>query len=112
MRTFEVQCRIENPPEGVAPGALAEADILLEQRTALGVPSPSIETRGGRTVVFVVENQRARLVPVTGGLSENGWTEVAQGELSEGATVVSMGQFLLNDGSPVVVQPESTGEKS
>jgi len=104
LRTFEVKCLLESPPENFVPGAMAQIAILLEKRTGPGVPSDAIQIRGGRPVVFLVEDHTARMVEVTTGLEMDGWTEIREGTLKENAPVVSMGQFLLNDGAAVRMQ--------
>lgn len=110
LRTFEIKCRIPNPPEEAAPGALADAEIVFETRQALGVPGEAVQERGGKTVVFVEENQRVRMVPIAVGLESDGWKEIRAGEIAEGAHIVRMGQFLLEDGAPVSIQEARAGE--
>ena len=106
LRTFEIKSVLENPPEGVTSGAIAQIAVVLEARRGLGVPSESIQQRGGRSVVFVVENDTARQVPVTTGIESDGWTEIREGDLKEGAAVITMGQSMVEAGMPVVVQQE------
>ena len=107
LRTFEVKCLLKNPPDGVAPGAMAEVAVVLERRDALGVPSAAVQQRGGRRVVFVLDGDKARVLPVTVGLETDGWVELKGDGQKEGAQVVTMGQFLLNDGTTVAVQKGS-----
>lgn len=105
LRTFEIKCEIGNPPEGVVPGAMADIYVLLETRTGLGVPTPAIMLRDNKQVVFVVENNTAKKVEVETGLESEGWTEVRTG-LTEGIPVITMGQHLVDAGTPVVQQKE------
>lgn len=107
LRTFEVKCLIPDPPENVVPGAMADVEVVLAQRTGLGAPTDAIRLRGDRPVVFVVEEDTARMVEVEPGLETAGWVEVRGDGLAEGTAVVTMGQFLLKDGSPVTVQKEA-----
>lgn len=109
LRTFEIRCILANPPDGVAPGAIAEIRVLLEHRTALGVPSEAVQERGGRSVVFVVTQGRAHMAPIKTGLETEGWTEVLGDSLKEGEAVVTMGQYLIEDGMPVRIQGEPAG---
>jgi len=104
LRTFEIKCVVEAPPEGVVPGAMAEIEVLLAQRQGLGVPTVSLQQRGGRTVVFLVEKDVARMVEVETGFESDGWIELKGESLREKATVVTMGQFLLEEGTRVTVQ--------
>ncbi|MBU1056461.1 MAG: efflux RND transporter periplasmic adaptor subunit [Proteobacteria bacterium] len=107
MRTFEIKCVIKNPPENVVPGAMAEIEVLLAQRKGLGVPKASLQQRGGRTIIFLVEKDVARMVEVETGLESDGWIELKGNNLHEKTFVVSMGQFLLEEGTRVTVQKES-----
>ncbi len=106
LRTFEIKSALEDPPEGVTSGAIAQIAVVLEARRGLGVPSESIQQRGGRSVVFVVENDTARRVAVTIGIESHGWTEIREGDLKEGDAVITMGQSMVEAGTPVVVQQE------
>ena len=107
LRSFEIKCVLDDPPAGVAPGAMAQLVVVLEGRQGLGIPSAALEQRGGRPVVFVVENDTARQVPVTAGIESAGWTEIVDSELAEGAAVVTMGQYMVQAGTPVAVQKEA-----
>lgn len=106
LRTFEVKCEIKDPPSGVVPGAMAEADVLIEEREGLGVPVEAVQVRDEHPIVFVAENDTARLVKVKKGIESDGWVECEGPSLTEGAKVITMGQSLLNDGSPIDVQQE------
>jgi multidrug efflux pump subunit AcrA (membrane-fusion protein) len=106
LRTFEIKCVLTDPPEGVTSGAMAQIVVSLENRRGLGVPSQAIQQRGGRSVVFVIENNVARQVPVATGIETDGWTEIREGDLKEGASVVSMGQYMVDAGSAVTVQQQ------
>ena len=108
LRSFQIKCLIEGPPEGVAPGAMAQVEVVLQQRRALSAPTASILTRGDRQVVFLLDGDVARMVPVETGLSSDGWTEVNGDGIAEGALVVRMGQHQLNDGMRVTVQQEAS----
>jgi multidrug efflux pump subunit AcrA (membrane-fusion protein) len=104
LRTFEVKCTITEPPPGVVPGAMADIALLLEEREGLGVPREALQERGGGTVLFVIEDETARMRPVQAGLETGDWVEVHASGLAPGTPVVTMGQFLLNDGTLVAVQ--------
>ncbi|MGA1792169.1 MAG: hypothetical protein ACMUIM_11835 [bacterium] len=86
------------------PGALAEIAILLERREGLGVPSDAMQIRRGWAMVFTVQDQTARMVEVNTGLETDGWTEIRDSKLIEKTPIVTMGQFLLNDGTAVRTQ--------
>ncbi len=106
MRTFEIKARMKNPPAVVVPGAMANITVTLSSRKSLGVPTIAIQKRADRDVVFVIRNGRAAVVEVTPGIENDGFTEVAPSILTESDSVVTMGQYLLNQDTPVVVQQE------
>jgi RND family efflux transporter MFP subunit len=108
LRTFEVRALVDSPPEGVAPGCLANVVILLDRRSGVGVPSAAVQRRGDRDVVFVVTDGQARRLPLTTGLETGGWLEVARGDLPAGTPVVTLGQQLIEEGAPVSVIEESS----
>jgi RND family efflux transporter MFP subunit len=107
LRTFEIKCLLENPPVGVAPGAMADIAVILAGREGLGVPAVSVQQRGGQSVVFTVEGNIASQRNVRTGLENNGWIELLDGNLTESMQVVSMGQNMLDDGVAVSIQKEA-----
>jgi RND family efflux transporter MFP subunit len=102
LRTFEIKGRIDSAGPLAVPGQMADLTLVFETRESLGVPSAAILVRGGRPVVFVVENGRGVARPIETGLQNEGWTEILSG-LEPGETVVTEGQTLLHDGMPVDV---------
>jgi RND family efflux transporter MFP subunit len=106
LRTFEVKCLLTNPPEAVAPGAMAQVSVILESRKSLGVPSAAIQQRGGNSVVFTVKDNISHQVTVQPGIEMEGWTEIREAQFSENTPVVTMGQNMIDEGTPVVVQKE------
>jgi len=111
-RTFEVKSVIENPPEGVVPGAMAEVEVVLDRRESLGVPTVALQRRGGRPVVFLVENDTAHIVEVKTGLETGDWTEITGSSLKEHARVTTMGQFLLKEGTAVSIQENKENKEN
>jgi RND family efflux transporter MFP subunit len=109
LRTFEVKCRLSGDGERIVPGCLVDLRILLGERRGPGVPSEAVLERGGRKVVFRAEGRVARMVPVETGLESEGWTEIRKGNLRPGSPVVTKGQFLLNDGSPLRIGGTASG---
>ena len=107
LRTFEVEGVIESPPAGVVPGCLAEITIVMDGRSGVGVPTAAVQRRGGGSVVFAIDGEQARMIQVKTGREMDGWTEIAEGELPSGTPVVTMGQHLVEDGTPVSLTPEA-----
>ena len=81
------------------------ADVTFHTDAAehtIVVPTEAILTSNGAQYVYVVEEDTARYVPVTTGLTGSGVTEVTSG-LKEGQQLVTVGQAYLADGDPVRV---------
>lgn len=81
------------------------ADVTFHTDTSLAavvVPTEAILTSGDVQYVFVVEDDTARYVEVTAGLTGSGVTEIAAG-LVPGQRLVTVGQAYLSDGDPVRV---------
>jgi len=106
LRTFEIEARVDRPGPGVVPGAMAQIEVILEQRQGVGVPRVAIEQRGGRDVVFVVRDGRAVEVAIRRGIEDDGWVEVVEGDVAAGDAVVTMGQTFVDDGVAVEIQRE------
>lgn len=106
LRTFEIKALLKDPPPALVPGSMAAISVILESRKALGVPTVALQKRGDRSVAYVIRENTARAVEIMAGLETDGWTEVNQGTITEAAPVVTMGQYLLNDGTAVTVQTE------
>lgn len=107
LRVFEIKCLLENPPVGIAPGAMADIAVILASREGLGVPAVSVLKRAGQSVVFTVEGDIARQRSIRTGLENDGWIELLDSGLTESMQVVSMGQDMLDDGLAVSVQKEA-----
>ncbi len=114
LRTFEIKCRLAgNRDTGAVPGALAQMTVILAEHEGLGVPTAAVVQRAGKSAVFLNADGAAKMVTVQTGLETGGWTEILPpaGQpvpFAAATPVVSMGQFLLNDGTPIT--PRAEGE--
>ena len=106
LRAFEVKCLLKNPLEGVAPGAMAQIVAVLDSRQGLGVPVRAIQQRGGQSVVFVVQGNTVRQKTIKTGFESDGWIELLDTDLKDGAAIVTMGQYMVEEGTSVSVQQE------
>ncbi len=115
-RQARVEVDVENPELLLKPGMFVQAEALLgrvEQATI--VPTAALAERGGRDVVFVVTAGKpakrgdgqpsaatatVRMVPVEIGIRTDTHAQIT----SEGVAghVVTLGQQLLKDGSPII----------
>lgn len=99
---------IDPPTAGLVPGMTVDVDIIVaEAPNALQVPPEAIFYRDGQAIVYQVQDDRVRAVPVKLGLSSITATEIAGG-LEDDATVVVGPVPGLEDGMRVVVrQPDA-----
>ena len=94
---------LEVPPEaeGLRSGMSAEVTFRTDAvPDAVAVPAQAVLTSGGVSYVYIVEDDAARYVEVTTGLTGDGITQITSG-LSGGETLVTVGQSYLSDGSAV-----------
>ena len=102
-RTFLVEVDVPNADGRLKAGGFARAAVRLRTDTVTAVPNAALVSFAGVNKVFVADGGKARAVPVTVGLREKEWVEVA-GDLPAGAAVVTSGFSQLIDGSPIRVR--------
>lgn len=107
LRTFEMKCVLEDPPDCVVPGAMAEVSVILDRQQGLAVPIDAVQERDGRPVVFIADGGRARMLHVETGLETDGFIACQGDGLVEGASIVTLGQYLLNDGDGIAMRQEA-----
>jgi RND family efflux transporter MFP subunit len=101
--TFPVRVRPEPQVAELRSGMFADVKIVSQEKgDAVLVPKEALIQRGGKAVVFVVADGRARQVEVPTGLSDEKSVEVPSG-VDPGDQVVVAGQATVNDGDPVRV---------
>lgn len=94
-RTCAVHVVVENPREEIKPGMHAEVEIAAEVHAdRLLVPQDAVLVRGGRQLVFVVEDGLAKWRYVEVGLESQGWAEVLDG-VNDGDQVIIDGHLTL-----------------
>ncbi len=100
-RLYTVTLSLPAEAEGLTAGMFADVTFHTDMsENTIVVPTEAVLTRGETQYVFVVENNTAKYVEVTTGLTGNGVTEVLSG-LEAGQLLVTVGQAYLNDGDPV-----------
>lgn len=107
-RTIDVELTLPNPGYRIKPGMYAEAEWTASKRTATVVPLTSVVERGGKKYVFLAEDGRARLAPVTVGVVAGDAIEILTG-LSDGERIVTTGATELNDKDRIQVIDNPTG---
>lgn len=89
--------------EDLKPGMFGRISIDYDQRAdALTVPRAALLEDDAEPAVFVVEDGKAKRMPIELGYLDGEWAEV-RGGLEEGAQVVTAGKVTLRDGSAVQV---------
>lgn len=103
-RAIRLRATVPNADLVLKPGLFARIVIVVAQReNALLVPETAVVPDGVGKIVFVVENGKAKRVPVELGRRLPGKVEVVKG-LTPQMQVVSSGQMRLRDGSTVSIK--------
>lgn len=103
-RTFQVEAAVPNDDGLLRPGGFAKARIITRRDAeALVVPREAVYRFAGVIKLFIVEDEKARGIPITTDLEGRGWVEV-RGNLPANALVITTGQTQLADGASVVVR--------
>ncbi|SFP44334.1 RND family efflux transporter, MFP subunit [Oscillibacter sp. PC13] len=100
-KLYTVVLTVPSTASGLLSGMFA--DVTFHTDTSVGtivVPTEAILTSGETQYVFVVEENTAKYVEVTTGLTGNGVTEITSG-LTAGQQLVTVGQSYLKDGDAV-----------
>ena len=101
--TFRAEVDVDNARRLLRPGMFVEAAIIVERRTGVSVvPRDAVTDRAGRTVVFVIDGQRAVRRNVSLGLGDDDQVEVREG-VESGERIVVRGLETLTDGTRVRV---------
>ena len=103
LRTFKIKCHTLNNSKFMVPGGLANMTLVLETRTGLAVPTSALVNRDNSKAIFIEENGKAKLVKVSVGFENEGFTEVKSNQLKAGDKVIVVGQHMVNDGTTVSV---------
>lgn len=110
-RVAQMEVEVRNDSLLLKPGMFARVRVMIAAKArAQIVPARSIVNRAGETGIFMVpENESvARYVPVKTGIVTPDLVEILSPALE--GIVVTLGQHLLEDGSPVLLPKSSPGE--
>ncbi|HPO29810.1 MAG TPA: efflux RND transporter periplasmic adaptor subunit [Candidatus Hydrogenedentes bacterium] len=104
LRTVEL--RVDLPgavTESLLPGAPLDLEVLFERRESLAAPAVAVLRRADQSILFTVEDGKAREVTVTPGREQDGWVEISGAGVNESLKVVVEGQNFLEEGRPVTL---------
>ncbi len=111
-RSVAVRARFENPDMKLRPGMSARLQIVLDTNAnAILVPEQAIWPTGEQKNVYLVVDGKAKLTPVTLGMRQPGFVEIASG-LKDGDVVIVTGQMKIGDGAPVTPVAAPVGAAS
>lgn len=104
-RSLLVEVDLPNPDHDLRPGTFAELAIALREiPQALALPPQAITSSVKGKSVFIVEQGKAKAVPVHTGITDGQWIEITDG-LRGDEDVVVVGKRQLLDESPVRASP-------
>lgn len=98
--TWPVEIAVDNPDGTLRAGMVARVEIVVGERDGVVVPDGAIVERRDGPVLFVVEDDVARMRAVTLGRVTAGRVEIRSG-VEAGESVAVLGSQHLSDGSPV-----------
>ena len=103
----EMEVEVDNSSRMLKPGMFARIEVTVaEKDRARLVPATAVVERGGEPVVFAVPagDNAARMLIVKTGIVTPDVTEILEPAIE--GRVVTLGQHLLDDGSPVTFEEE------
>jgi membrane fusion protein, multidrug efflux system len=104
-RSLLVEIDIPNPDHALRPGTYAEVVLALREiPNALVLPPQAIVTGPKGKTVFIVDQGKAKSVPVQTGITDGQWIEILSGLTGE-EDVVVVGKRRLLEGLPVQAAP-------
>jgi len=110
-RQARIELTLANPEGRLKPGMFIRATITLDHvDDAIAVPETALTRRSEVDGVFLVGESGAsvRWVPVELGIRSGGWVELKRPALS--GSVVTLGQHLIDDGSPIRVVTDADSD--
>jgi len=103
-RAIRLRASIPNPDLVLKPGLFARLAITIDQReNAIVIPEMAVVPDGMGKMVYVVDNGKAKRVPVELGKRLPGKVEVVSG-LTPKMQIITAGQMRLRDGSPIAIK--------
>lgn len=98
--TLRVKALVPNEMQTLWPGQYVQASLELARQKGVVIPSQAIQLGPEGDFVYVVQNGKANVRPITVGLRNDEDALITQG-LQAGETVVISGQFRLKPGMAV-----------
>src|SRR5438876_3544454 len=100
-RTMLIESEISNSSGELVPGMYALVNVEVERHeNALLIPADALLTEKTKTSVFVLDQNKAKKVPVKIGFNDGMSVEILDG-MKPDKSVILIGKLTLNDGQPV-----------
>jgi RND family efflux transporter MFP subunit len=99
---------MNNASETLWPGILVNTKLVVRVEDGVTVPSAAVQRSQSGNFVFVVQDGKAHVQPVTVTRTFQGLSVIAKG-LSGGEDVITDGQLLLSEGTPVAARTPKAG---
>jgi len=112
-RMAQMEVEVANEALDLKPGMFARVSVVLAERiSARLVPSSAVVDRAGKPMVFLVdmEHKQVRQVPVEVGIMTSETAEILSPDIT--GVIVTLGQHLLADGSPVMLPGAAAANRS
>ena len=101
-RSFMVKSRVDNPQHLLNPGMFGRLKVTVEvKENAICAPWSSIIQTEKETYLYLVEEGKAKKVPVVLGQIADKWAEIMHPPLKAGSKVILEGKFMVKDGGQV-----------
>jgi HlyD family secretion protein len=100
---FTVTVELQDPDDQVRPGMTSAVNIVIQQiDEALLIPNRAVRVVDGERVVYTLKNGQLEPIQITLGASSDVYSEVVDGELSAGDTIVlNPPSMLFQQGGPM-----------
>ncbi|MCI8690796.1 MAG: efflux RND transporter periplasmic adaptor subunit [Oscillibacter sp.] len=100
-KLYNVTLAVPSDVSGLLAGMFADVTFHTDvSENTVVAPTEAVISSGGSQYVFIVENNTAKQIQVSTGLTGNGVTEITSG-LEPGMQLVTVGQAYLTDGTAV-----------
>ena len=103
-----VRGMMNNENETLWPGTLVNTKLIIRTEDAVTVPSAAVQRSQNGNFVFVMQDGKAHVQPVEISRTSEGQSVIAHG-LSGGEDVVTDGQLLLSEGTPIAPRAPKAG---
>ncbi len=103
-RTLRIEMDLPNADGKLSPGTMANIEIATSfSKNILALPASAILTGKLGSIVYAVENGKAKRIAVKTGVSDHGLVEVSAKELTETTEIVKVARIGILDGEELVV---------